>query len=338
MKSVYRIIDANINRAMEGMRVIEEIARFHLDDDRLAKAAKALRARFKSAIAVIPRQELLAARSVATDVGAVSYTRSESERNTIEAIFYPNIKRAEESMRVLEEFSKLAAPSLGMRFKAVRFRLYELEKEIGRRLALDFKLYVITDPSRDPIETIKKIGRAGVRIVQLRDKYSAPAALLKIARKAKALTRKLGIKLIINDRIDVAKRSDADGVHVGQGDGSVKAARKALGEGKIVGASANTVKEAQLAEKQGADYIGFGPVFASPTKPGVKPLGLSALKKVIDSVDIPVVALGGIYKGNIGRVQHYTDKVAVINAVVGEKDMERAAAELLKSAGEDRID
>ncbi len=338
MKNVYRIIDANINRAMEGLRVIEEIARFHLEDPGFTRTIKDFRARFKAATSRIPKEKLLAARASLSDVGGKLYTAPESKRSKIEEIFYANIKRSEESMRVLEEFSKLIDPAFGRYFKTIRFDLYEIEKRMGRKLLLDFGLYVITDPSRNPIKTIREAGKAGVRIVQLRDKSSNKTAFIRTAQKARQVTRKLGMRLIINDHIDIAKKIGADGVHIGSEDQDIKYARKALGSGKIIGVSASTPSEARRAERDGADYIGFGPVFRSAIKPSVKPLGINKLAKIVKSVNIPVVALGGINNSNIDQVIKYTGQVAVISAVLGERDMKKAALRLIESIGEDGVD
>ena len=134
MKNIYRILDANINRAMEGMRVVEEIVRFILINKKITLELKELRAELKKIASSLPQKELLAARASLSDVGGELYTKSESKRGKTEELFYSNIKRAEEAVRVLEEFSKYVDPKLGRQFKAVRFKLYDLEKQIARSL------------------------------------------------------------------------------------------------------------------------------------------------------------------------------------------------------------
>lgn len=136
MKNIYRIIDANINRAMEGLRVVEEIARFILEDKKLTEKTKILRAALKKTIINIPRHELLSSRASLSDVGGKLYTKSEKKRSKVEELFYSNIKRAEEAVRVLEEFSKYLEPDLGKSFKTIRFKIYELEKQIGKKIII----------------------------------------------------------------------------------------------------------------------------------------------------------------------------------------------------------
>ncbi|MFA4966802.1 MAG: thiamine-phosphate pyrophosphorylase [Candidatus Margulisiibacteriota bacterium] len=131
---LFRILDANINRAMEGLRVVEEIVRFILDDKKLTLKIKNLRAELKKIVSKLPKKELLSARASLSDVGGKLYTKSESKRSKTEELFYSNIKRCEEAVRVLEEFSKYVNPKLGKNFKAIRFKLYDLEKQIARQL------------------------------------------------------------------------------------------------------------------------------------------------------------------------------------------------------------
>lgn len=130
MEKIYRILDANINRAMEGLRVVEEVARFILDDKKTTARIKLLRNDLKKAVSKLSREELLKARKSLEDVGGKLYTKEESSRKNILSIFKSNIKRAEESMRVLEEFSKLIKPQLGVKFKNIRFKLYDIEKNL----------------------------------------------------------------------------------------------------------------------------------------------------------------------------------------------------------------
>ena len=331
---LYRVLDANINRAMEGLRVVEEIVRFILENKKLTLEIKNLRADLKKIVSKLPKKQLLSARASLSDVGWKLYTKSEGKRSKTEELFYSNIKRSEEAVRVLEEFSKLINPKLGRVFKAIRFKLYEMEKQIARQLALDFDLYMITDPMRGHLETIKAAIAGGAKIVQLRDKYAGKNELLKIARAARALTKKHGVKLIINDYLDIAKKVDADGVHIGQGDHSIKTARRILGADRVIGVSASSLSQALKAEKEGADYIGLGPIFATSIKPEAKPVGLKALKEAVEKVKIPIVALGGINGSNIDKVLEHTKRIAVIRAVVEKKNMKQAVQALFERINE----
>ncbi len=131
---IFRILDANVNRAMEGLRVVEEVCRFIIEDKALTLRLKELRADLKKAVSAIPKKELLKARASLSDVGGKLYTKSEKSRPSILQIYKSNIKRVEEAVRVLEEFSKLIKAPLGKDFKAIRFALYDIEKTIQAEL------------------------------------------------------------------------------------------------------------------------------------------------------------------------------------------------------------
>ncbi len=296
---VARIIDANLNRATEGLRVVEEICRFILEDPKLTLQTKQLRGRLSRIV-----KHDLASRDSAGDVGREPFTKNEGARSGLESIFRANIKRVQEAVRCLEEFSKLCKPAYGKAFKAVRFEIYELEKAIMPKLAkalkLDFDLYVVTS---DPQAARRALER-GVKIIQYRDKDAGKKAYLKTARQLAALTKKKGAALVLNDHWDLVREAGADGVNVGQEDLkniSVASLRRKLGEDAIIGVSVGNLTQAKRAEKLGADYVGVGPVFATPLKKS-KVVGLKELKKIVGNVKVPVVAIGGIDGGNVKQV------------------------------------
>jgi thiamine-phosphate pyrophosphorylase len=283
-------------------------------------------------------------RDVKGDVGAGRSTKSEGRRKNILDVFIANIKRAEESIRVFEELSKLFNAKLGPKFKKIRFELYDIEQDaalkLKKKIKLDFNLYVITNPSfgRSHLEIMKAAAKSfdyaqdkgGVLAVQLRDKNMSKSEYLKTAKAMSKYAKARGLTFIVNDNIDIAKRSDSDGVHIGR-PSHIPAARKILGEGKIIGASAYNLVEAVRSERLGADYIGFGPVFDTPIKPGMKSLGIKALQRVMNRVTIPVVAIGGINKANIGQIRAAgCDKAAVIRAVSAAPDVTRAVRDLIR--------
>lgn len=319
--------------------MVEEICRFVLEDPELALRLKKLRSDVGRNIRLseylpagrhgqqenklkIGKTELIRERKALEDVGREIYTRDEGKRKDFSSIFHANMKRAQEAVRCLEEFSKLISPKCGRAFKKIRFELYEMEKRIAPRInktsQLDFDLYVVTDPSKDPIKTVRGAVAGGVRIVQFRDKGISKDQYLRSAGKIASITKRAGIALILNDHWDLVSKVGADGVHIGQGDlkkTSVSRIRKSIGEDKIIGVSAANLKQALRAEKQGADYIGAGPVFPTPIKPGVNALGLAALQKMVKKIKIPVVAIGGINRSNIERVKATgCGRVAVIRA------------------------
>ena len=332
--SEFRIMDVNINRVRESLRVIEDIVRFALKDKRLTEKVKDFREDFRKTVDFIPQEKLLRARESAKDVGAKSYTPSEGQRTNINEIFRANVKRTEEALRVLEEFSKTINPGLGKNFKSLRFRLYTLEKEIITHYPLpvsrfpDFDLYVITDPGfgRSHLEIVKKAIAGGVKIVQLRDKSASKKDYFKWAKEIREITRKAGITFIVNDYIDIALAVDADGVHLGQADLPVKIAREILGENKIIGVSTHNLLQALKAEKDGANYISVGPIFETPLKPDIKPLGPGFINVVKRRIKIPCMAIGGINESNLSKVG--IKRVAVIRAVAGAKNITKAVKNL----------
>lgn len=175
--------------------------------------------------------------------------------------------------------------------------------------------------------------KGGVSFLQLREKEIPKEEILGEAVELKGLCRKYDVPLIINDDVELAVKSDADGVHVGQKDMDVREARKLLGPDKILGVSARTVEQAVSAEKFGADYLGCGDVFGTATKKDAGRLELNVLKDICNAVSIPVVAIGGIKSDNIIKLKGSgISGIAVISAVFGKNDAQSAAAELRKLA------
>ncbi len=197
-----------------------------------------------------------------------------------------------------------------------------------------FGLYVITDEGishgLSHVQVARQAAEGGADVVQLRDKARTSKDLLSIALQIREVTRSAGITFIINDRLDLALASGADGVHLGQEDLPIPFARKVSGKGFIIGTSVRTVEEAMIAETEGADYIALSPIFNTSTKSDAGPgKGLEMLKRIKSAVSIPVIAIGGIGKGNVRQVMDAgADGVAVISAVVGQKDIVKATAEM----------
>jgi thiamine-phosphate pyrophosphorylase len=194
-------------------------------------------------------------------------------------------------------------------------------------------LYLISDTAFSKGRSHEEVVRAGVaggaRVIQVREKSMSLRELFPIAVKVRELTREAGVLFIVNDSVELAMAVGADGVHLGQGDMPVHAARGLLGEGKLIGVSTHNLEEALKAEEDGADYIGFGPIFKTGTKDAGEVKGPEGLMLIRDKVGIPVVAIGGINAGNAGRaVDAGADAVAVISAVVGADDIVEAAREI----------
>jgi thiamine-phosphate pyrophosphorylase len=185
----------------------------------------------------------------------------------------------------------------------------------------NFGAYVIT--SKDHIKIAREACESGARIIQYRDKTSTKAEMLNIADKIREITKEYNALFIVNDFIDIAHKSGADGVHLGQDDFPLLRARKITPDNFIIGISTHSLEQAIDAEKEGADYIGIGPVFDTPTKEKYNSIGLSTVKEVIRNVSIPVVAIGGISLENIGAlVEMGVENVAMIRCFqenTGEK-------------------
>jgi thiamine-phosphate pyrophosphorylase len=199
---------------------------------------------------------------------------------------------------------------------------------------MDFTLYLVTDRrwlgERTLWDSVEEAIRGGVTLVQLREKEISSKEFLELAQRVKEVTDRHGIPLLINDRIDIALAMDAGGVHVGPEDLTVPLARKLLGDGKIIGASAASVDEALLFQTQGADYLGVGAVFPTATKRGTEKVGLDDLRRIKSAVHIPVVAIGGINMENATPViETGVDGVAVVSAIMDQTDIRGAARRLL---------
>jgi thiamine-phosphate diphosphorylase / hydroxyethylthiazole kinase len=213
-------------------------------------------------------------------------------------------------------------------------------------MILDLTLYLVTDSTpallgnADLIHIVEEAVLGGVSIVQYRDKHAETRELISTANKLHEVTKKYGVPLLINDRVDVALAIGAEGVHLGQDDMSVATARKILGNDAIIGITTSTIDEAQAAQRGGADYLGLGTVFATPTKEDTKSIigtaGTAAILRAMGDARLPSVAIGGINASNVQSVLHQTragsikclDGVAVVSAIVAAKNPRKAACEL----------
>jgi len=344
--SIYTVIDANVNRLMEGLRVVEEVSRFILRNSDLTNMIKDLRAKVKEAVFLASKgdEKLLDSRDIKKDSGRKLYSEAEGKRPGLSSIITANIKRAQEAARVLEEFTKLMDPEAGKRFKAVRFELYDLEKEIKKYYRntieipgkLDFDLYVVTDPDvlggRSPVEAVRQVIKGGCRMVQLRDKKASIGQYYRWAKEISKICKNEGATFVVNDYADICMEVEADGLHIGQSDVPVSVARKLLGHGKIIGLSTHSKEQALKGSKSGADYISIGPIFSTPSKPNNITLGTDFIKWASRNVDVPFVAIGGINSNNLRQVINAGAKsVAVIRAAVGQKDIARSVRKLRRA-------
>ena len=335
-----RIIDANLNRLGEGLRVLEEISRFILDDARISGQLKNLR---HDLVTVSPtlKNRLLAARDSDGDVGREKAALSGSDRKHVADLVTANSRRAQESLRVLEESAKLPGmpPELRAReFERARFTLYEIERELTLRLARKDKVqkiagvYAIIDAQalagQSEAEAALKTISGGARVIQLRDKRRDKKELFPIAGELKRICDQNDVLFIINDHLDLALAIDAGGVHIGQSDLPLSLARDILPPDMIIGCSAHTVEQAVRAQEEGADYIGVGAIYASPTKSDAEVIGIDGLRKIRKAVSLPIVALGGINQNNVSEaLEAGADSIAAISAIL-TGDIEKSTREL----------
>ena len=198
---------------------------------------------------------------------------------------------------------------------------------------IDLSLYLVTDKSDDVekfLNTIEEAIKGGVTVVQIREKTAETLDFYNLALKVKEITTKYNVPLIINDRVDVALAIDAEGVHVGQSDMPCDVTRKLIGEDKILGVSAATIDEAKKAEKDGADYIGTGAVFPTATKDDAPSITKQDLKDVVDSISIPVVAIGGITLENASQLKDTgIAGLSVVSAIMSAENPKKASQNLL---------
>lgn len=324
-----RILDAAANRASEGLRVVEDYLRFALDDPYLTNLCKQLRHDLAECLRRVPSLELHAARDTQADVGTAVATEAESHRLDATAVVAASFKRVEQALRSLEEYGKVLDPQFGARFEQLRYRTYTLERamDLTRASALrlgEARLYVLVDgrPSLDEFNsTVRSLVEAGVSVLQLRDKRLTDRELVGRARRLRELTRETQTLAIINDRPDIARLVDADGVHVGQDELSVKDARTIVGPGALVGVSTHSIEQARAAVLDGANYIGVGPTFRSTTKNFDSLSGLDLLRAIGAEIRLPAFAIGGITLGNLGDVLATgVTRVAVSAAIVDAGD------------------
>lgn len=198
---------------------------------------------------------------------------------------------------------------------------------------IDYSVYLVTDhrdkTDEEFLNIIEEAIKGGTSIVQLREKTASTKDFYKLALKVKEITSKYDVPLLINDRIDIALAIDSDGVHIGQDDMPADIAREIIGDDKILGVSASTVEEAKKAQMDGADYIGSGAVFPTSTKDDADSVSKPQLKEIVDSIDIPVVAIGGITLENANTLKDTgIAGFSVVSAIMSADDPKEASKKL----------
>lgn len=332
-----RLIDASLNRACEALRVVDDYARFLLDDKQVTQATKAIRHKLSSLAEAFPTQARLAMRETNQDVGTSISTDRESTRNSAWSVCETNFFRLQEALRSLEEFSKIEQPEIASQFEALRYESYSLAKMVGNLVGSkdklsEAKLYVLV-PSYDSMDAFEKsvseICQAGADVIQLRAKELTDRELIERAERMVSIGKDHETITIINDRPDIAALANADGVHVGQEELSVKEVRSIVGPEALVGVSTHNVDQLQQAVRDGANYIGLGPTFTSQTKSFENFAGLDYLKEAAEATRLPAFAIGGITINSLPDVLATgTTRIAVSGAVIDQVNPAEAIKEL----------
>ena len=308
MPGVLRILDANANRAREALRVMEDAARFVLDDAELSGSLKQLRHDLAQALSSI--DGLSAWRDTPGDIGTAITTESELQRAGVTDVATAAGKRLSEALRSLEEFTKTlpkAACGLASTFESLRYRGYTLEQHLNAALATgrpkQWKLCVLISeslcPDMDWFRVAKACVDGGADCIQLREKTLDAGELLIRTRQLVELCRPSGVSVIVNDRPDVALLGGADGVHLGQTDLPCVEARKLVGKQLLIGVSTSNLQQAKKAKQDGADYCGVGPMFPTTTKHKPVIAGPDYLREYLAWGELPHLAIGGITPDNI---------------------------------------
>ena len=320
MTDTLRILDANLNRAREGVRACEEFARLVLEDARVSTLLKDIRRNLQAISTGVGENLLLAARDVANDAGARPQGDA-NRRSGPEDMARAGIKRAQEALRVIEETLYAQAPELAPEAASARYRAYEAEQQLFvaaplRRVLQESPVMVVFSralcrrPWRDVADSLIE---AGARLFQVREKDAGDRALIGIFIELSARLQGTGA-VIVNDRADLARAAQADGVHVGQDDLPCGDARRVVGHARLVGVSTHNPAEARTAEAEGADYIGLGAVFPTATKDVQYHATPELIRATLEAVKLPVFAIGGITPANVVQLGAMGVRHAAVSA------------------------
>lgn len=339
---LYRILDANFNRSREAARVLEEFARFQLDHAGLAGRCKAVRHRlaecardYEEAAGIL----LADSRDTVGDVGTKISVETEASREDVGDVVIANLKRLQESLRSIEEYGKLISAPVSAGIEALRYEVYTLEQDLLRfrayATALQSPLMVIATVSQwnDALRRVVEACRGcGVGMLQLRMKDAPDRVCFDAALRVSELLAGSDTTLILNDRADMALAVGAGGVHLGEEDLPLRAARQLMGGGRLVGATAPDPATAKAAVLAGADYLGAGAAFATASKGDAIVRGVDAILSVQAAVDVPVYAIGGITPDNAASLVSAGLRRIAVGAAVTEVGDPAAAIQSLLQA------
>jgi thiamine-phosphate pyrophosphorylase len=325
-RMIYRIIDANFNRAREAARVVEEYCRFAINSESLYKRAKKMRHELSSAVKKLDNDILVSCRDTIGDVGVGKAVESQLYRRELKDCFTAGCKRLTEALRVLAETIQTVNHPVAEAIENLRYDTYTLEKDIvffsdTQERFKRIGLYVVitsTLPS-EIISLTQYCSAGGADCIQLRAKDINDDELFATAVEFVHLCKDNNVVCIINDRVDVAVAAGADGVHLGQNDLPVTQARRLQMAPLIIGKSTHSIEQLEDACNELPTYVGLGPVFATSTKPSAQAVGVGYIKKakkILDGTGIGHAAIGGINLENIDEVLNAgAECIAVCSAV-----------------------
>ena len=330
-----RILDANLDRAREGVRTLEEWCRFGLKDATLTALCKDLR----QELAHWHTSDLRAARDTPGDPGTILSHPQEETRSSVQQVLQANLCRVEEALRVLEEYGKVYRPAMGEAFKQMRYKVYVLESKLsaGQRLQnlAQSRLYLVTSPVSNLLATVEDSLQGGIKLVQYRDKDSDDETRLATAHSLCQLCHRYEALFVVNDRVDLALAVEADGVHLGQQDIPIALARQLLGAQRLIGRSTHCPDDLHRALAEGADYLGVGPVYETPTKAGRAAAGLGYVRYAAEHATVPWFAIGGIDATNLPEVLAAgAERVAIVRAIMQAAQPAQATQQLLGQLGD----
>ncbi len=337
MDFTYRIIDANFNRSREGLRVMEEYARFALNDSSLTEKIKNIRHQLAQLVGKLPQRKLLDNRDTPGDVGTTITLESEARRDNIISVIKAASSRVSEALRAIEEYTKTSShPEIATGIEQLRYLSYELEKQligkITRKKFNNVALYVLITEELcrlSPVETAREILKAGVDCIQYREKDILGQQTIDQLLSIAELCRENDSMLIINDRCDLAQISISDGAHLGQSDIPPAYARELLGFSAIIGRTCHNLDEVSTAKTEDVDYIGIGSIFGSPTKPEVPKTGTKFISDTRKLYRGPIIAIGGVTKDNAAEaILAGADGVAVCQSIISAANPAKAAEDM----------
>jgi len=329
---MYRILDANLNRVREELRVVEEYLRFVREDPRGAWRLKSWRHRLREMIDALGPEALLRARAADADVGKDFPSPSQSAKLDPVSITIAGLKRLQESLRAIEEYAAAINSAVSRTAGGMRFEIYQYEKELfltGPRARFEsVRLYLLVGSDQVPPEAMpdraKEWLEAGVDCFQLREKQLKDRDLMALAQKLADVCRQAGKLFIVNDRPDIARAVGADGVHVGQDDLPVPTVRHLLGSDRIIGISTHNPDQLREALELDPAYVAVGPAFDTATKPHEPTAGpgyIADAVRQLREAGIPEVAIGGITPENLPQLQTLgVRRIAVCGAILSTPD------------------